>query len=92
LNLRSRLERDGHRKRGTTAGGAASTRSLVYDVDQKRDWDAIIARLNSGNVSEMRIQMGSAGSAQVTAVRLKNKWNNLRVRTEGDTLILTLAG
>ena len=40
----------------------------------------------------MRIQMGSAGSAQVTAVRLKNKWNNLRVRTEGDTLILTLAG
>ena len=67
-----------------------SAESDADEADQNRNWTAIVERLNSGVVSETRIQMGSAGSAQVTGVRLRKQWDNLNVRTEGDTLILSL--
>jgi hypothetical protein len=59
-------------------------------VAQHRNWSAIIDRLNRTPRGELRIRMGSPGSAQVTRCRLLQQWNNLDVRTERSTLYLRL--
>lgn len=56
----------------------------------RRDWPGIIDRLNKSASGEMRIRMGSPGSAQVTRVRLVSEWNNLEVHTVGPMLYLRL--
>jgi hypothetical protein len=61
-------------------------------MPDRRNWNAIIERLNKSASGEMRIQMGSPGSAQVTRVRLLEQWRNLEVSTVGRTLHLRLAG
>jgi hypothetical protein len=53
-----------------------------------RNWTKIIERLNDSRTGEMRINMGSPGSAQVTRVRLLEQWNNLEATTVGSTLYL----
>lgn len=55
-----------------------------------RSWPAIIEKLNKSSAGEMRIRMGSPGSAQVTRVRLLAEWNNLEATTVGATLHLRL--
>jgi hypothetical protein len=57
----------------------------------RRDWSATIERLNRSRKGELRIRMGSPGSAQVTRCRLLEQWSNLRVRTRGAMLYITLA-
>jgi hypothetical protein len=59
---------------------------------KRRDWSSIIERLNTSRNGELRIRMGSPGSAQVTRCRLLEEWNNLDVTTVGDTLHLRLHG
>jgi hypothetical protein len=61
-------------------------------VAKRRDWAAIIERLNSSRTGELSIKMGSPGSAQVTRCRLLEEWNNLDVTTVGATLHLCLSG
>ena len=51
----------------------------------------MIERLNRSRSGELRIRMGSPGSAQVTRCRLLEQWSNLRVRTRGAMLYITLA-
>ena len=55
-----------------------------------RDWSAIIDRLNHSTRGELRIQMGSPGSAQVTRCRLLAQWSNMEASTLGETLHLRL--
>lgn len=50
----------------------------------------MIDRLNQSASGEIRIRMGSPGSAQVTRVRLLAEWANLEAKTVGSTLILSL--
>jgi len=57
---------------------------------QSRNWPAIIDRLNGTATGEVRIRMGSPGSAQVTRCRLLAEWNNLEATTVGSTLYLRL--
>lgn len=52
----------------------------------------MIERLNRHPKGEIRIRMGSPGSAQVTRVRLLAEWKNLEARTVGSTLVLRLPG
>lgn len=59
-------------------------------MPRRRNWAAIIDRLNKSPKGEMRIRMGSPGSAQVTRCRLLEQWNNLEVTTQGATLHLRL--
>jgi hypothetical protein len=56
----------------------------------RRDWSTIIERLNRSPRGELRIRMGSPGSAQVTRCRLLERWNNIQVRTERSVLYLRL--
>jgi hypothetical protein len=51
----------------------------------------VIERLNRSPRGELRIRMGSPGSAQVTRCRLLEQWSNLEVRTRGSILHLRLA-
>jgi len=60
-------------------------------VRTRRDWSVVIERLNRSPRRELRIRMGSPGSAQVTRCRLLEQWTNLRVRTSGSTLHIALA-
>ena len=55
-----------------------------------RNWPAVIERLNKDRKGEIRINMGSPGSAQVTRCRLLAEWSNLEATTVGKTLILRL--
>ncbi|HXV37462.1 MAG TPA: hypothetical protein VEC18_09950 [Myxococcota bacterium] len=55
-----------------------------------RQWPSIIERLNHSPKRELRIRMGSPGSAQVTRCRLLAEWSNLEATTVGSTLILRL--
>ena len=55
-----------------------------------RNWPAVIERLNNDPKGEIRIKMGSPGSAQVTRCRLLAEWSNLEATTVGRTLILRL--
>jgi hypothetical protein len=66
------------------------TSAEVDDSERKHNWNTIIQRLNEGEENEIRITMGSSGSAQVTRVRLLKKWSHLTARTEGPDLILGL--
>jgi hypothetical protein len=61
-------------------------------VSQRRDWTAVIERLNRSREGYMRIRMGSPGSAQVTRCRLLEQWNNVEIWTNGAVLHLRLRG
>jgi hypothetical protein len=58
---------------------------------RRKDWPAIIDRLNRSRRGELRIAMGSPGSAQVTRCRLLEQWANLQAFTVGSTLILRIS-
>lgn len=77
-----------------TSIGSASRDGSIREgsggVAKSRDWTKVIERLNQSGRGEMRIQMGSPGSAQVTRVRLLDQWSNLEASTAGATLILRL--
>ena len=60
-------------------------------MTRRRDWSAIIARLNQSRRGELRIAMGSPGSAQVTRCRLLEQWSNLQAFTVGSTLVLRIS-
>lgn len=57
---------------------------------KRRDWSHIIDRLNESQRGELRIKMGSPGSAQVTRCRLLEEWSNLEVTTVREILHLRL--
>jgi len=57
---------------------------------RRRDWPAVIERLNKSKGGELTLRMGSPGSAQVTRCRLLAEWNNLEATTVGATLHLRL--
>ena len=57
-----------------------------------RSWPTVIERLNRSANGELRIRMGSPGSAQVTRCRLLAEWSNLEATTVGSTLRLRIAG
>lgn len=59
-------------------------------MPRPRNWAAIIERLNRSPGGELRIRMGSPGSAQVTRCRLLAEWNNLEATTVGSVLHLRL--
>ena len=59
-------------------------------LPKPRNWPVVIERLNRSPSGEIRVRMGSPGSAQVTRVRLLAEWRNLEARTIGATLILSL--
>jgi len=59
-------------------------------VQKTRNWPDVIERLNNSASGEMKIKMGSPGSAQVTRCRLLAVWSNLEVTTVGSTLHLRL--
>ena len=59
-------------------------------MSRRRDWPAVIRRLNEKRSGELTLRMGSPGSAQVTRVRLLSEWNNLEATTVGATLRLRL--
>jgi len=59
---------------------------------KRKNWDAVIERLNASKSGKMTIQMGSPGSAQVTRVRLLERWSNLEAWTDGAKLHLQIAG
>ena len=59
-------------------------------MQKRRDWSAVIQRLNNSHVGEIQIRMGSPGSAQVTRCRLLEQWNNLEATTVGTILKLRL--
>jgi hypothetical protein len=59
-------------------------------MQRPRDWESIIERLNRSRSGEIRIRMGSPGSAQVTRCRLLAEWNNLDVTTRGEVIRISL--
>jgi len=59
-------------------------------MQKPRNWPAIIERLNSSPRGELKIRMGSPGSAQVTRCRLLAEWSNLEATTVGSVLHLKL--
>ncbi len=59
-------------------------------MSRPRNWSAIIDRLNSSPRGELKIKMGSPGSAQVTRCRLLSQWSNLEATTVGSNLCLRL--
>jgi hypothetical protein len=59
-------------------------------MGHRRDWAAIIDRLNQSRRGEFRVRMGSPGSAQVTRCRLLANWSNLEVTTVGSMLRIRL--
>jgi len=59
-------------------------------VRKPRDWSKVIDRLNRNRTGELRVKMGSPGSAQVTRCRLLERWSNLEAETIGSTLVLRL--
>jgi len=57
-----------------------------------RDWASVIEKLNKSPKGELKIKMGSPGSAQVTRCRLLAEWSNLEATTKGETLVLRVPG
>ena len=55
-----------------------------------KNWSMVINRLNQSRTGELRVKMGSPGSAQVTRCRLLEQWSNLEAETSGATLVLRL--
>ena len=68
----------------------ASGWNKEQSLPKPRNWPVVIERLNRSSSGEIRIRMGSPGSAQVTRVRLLAEWRNLEARTIGATLVLSL--
>ena len=68
----------------------AATQPEGFEVAKRRDWSHIIDRLNESPRGELRIRMGSPGSAQVTRCRLLEEWSNLEVTTVREILHLRL--
>jgi hypothetical protein len=60
-------------------------------LPKPRNWPAVIERLNNNPKGELKINMGSPGSAQVTRCRLLAEWNHLEATTVGSTLVLRLS-
>jgi hypothetical protein len=60
------------------------------NVRKPRDWSKVIDRLNGSRSGELKVKMGSPGSAQVTRCRLLAQWDNLDAETVGATLVLRL--
>ena len=67
-----------------------ATQREELEVSKRRDWSSIIDRLNASPRGELRIKMGSPGSAQVTRCRLLEEWSNLEVTTVREILHLRL--
>ena len=61
-------------------------------MSKRRNWTAIMERLNNSSTGSLKIKMGSPGSAQVTRVRLLQEWRNVNVWTVGPNLYIQLAG
>ncbi len=59
-------------------------------MGKRRSWPAVMARLNDTPSGTIAIRMGSAGSAQVTRVRLLKEWGNIDVWTAGPMLHIEL--
>ena len=59
-------------------------------MGRRRNWSAIIHRLNQSRRGEVCIRMGSPGSAQVTRCRLLEEWASLEVTTVGPVLRLRI--
>ena len=57
---------------------------------KRRNWSAIMERLNNIASGSLTIKMGSPGSAQVTRVRLLQEWRNVDVWTIGSNLHIRL--
>ena len=57
---------------------------------RRRNWAAVIEKLNESRTGELTLRMGSPGSAQVTRCRLLAEWTNLDATTVGSTLRLRL--
>ena len=57
---------------------------------RRRNWPAVIDKLNDSKSGELTIRMGSPGSAQVTRCRLLAEWKNLEATTIGPNLHLRL--
>ena len=61
-----------------------------FEVRKPRDWSKVIDKLNRSRTGELKVKMGSPGSAQVTRCRLLAQWANLDAETVGATLVLRL--
>ena len=59
-------------------------------MPKRKNWSAIMKRLNESPNGSLTIQMGSPGSAQVTRVRLLEEWSNVDVHTVGAKLHIRL--
>lgn len=59
-------------------------------MSDRRDWPAVIERLNKSREGYLKIRMGSPGSAQVTRCRLLEKWDNIEIWTDGAMLHMQL--
>ena len=59
-------------------------------MQKRKDWSKVMTRLNESRTGELRVKMGSAGSAQVTRCRLLAQWSNLEAESIGSTLVLRL--
>jgi hypothetical protein len=57
---------------------------------KRRNWSAIMNRLNDSASGALTIEMGSPGSAQVTRCRLLEEWSNVDVSTIGSKLYIRL--
>ncbi len=56
---------------------------------KQRDWDFLLASFQRGLNKTKRIKMGSAGSAQVTAVRLRATYDTrFTISSKGHTIFL----
>ncbi len=60
-------------------------------MSKRKNWNAVIERLNDSKSGQTRIEMGSPGSAQVTRVRLLERWSNLEAWTDGSVLHLKVS-
>ena len=65
-------------------------RREIFVVRKPRDWSKVIDRLNRSRSGELRVKMGSPGSAQERRCRLLAQWANLEAETIGATLVLRL--
>ena len=59
-------------------------------MSRRRNWSAVIDRLNRSPKGAITVKMGTPGSAQVTRVRLLEQWNGIEVRSRDSNLYLKL--
>ena len=79
-------------------GGPVGVNTIAASISEEADtieevYEPYLIQLGFLNRTprgEMRIRMGSPGSAQVTRCRLLEQWTNLDVRTERSILFLRL--